>query len=231
MTNRDILGRVAGGLLFAAFLIFHLLYLEKGWNGFNLAARVNSLLITFTILLFLSAYFLRTAPVIYSRGFTETLYPLFCASLPLVIYHNAALLNYLPTTNSFYPLVRSLIGLYDHEFLRWNLLSMTLVIAGNLITFIGIIYLKRSFSIMIEARNPVFTGIYRYVRHPLYLGEIIATTGVLVFRFSNLNLFLTVLFIVTQVIRSRFEENKLSSVFPSYMEYKQKTGAFFPRFM
>ena len=229
MTNRDLTGRTAGALLFTAFLIFHLLYLEKGWSGFNLAARANSLLITFTIFLFLSAYFLRTAPVSYSRGFTETLYPLFCASLPLVIYHNVGILKYISQANNFYPVIHSLVGLYDHEFLRWNLVSMTLVITGNVITLLGIFYLKRSFSIMIEARRPVFTGIYRYVRHPLYLGEIIATTGVLVFRFSDINLFLTILFIITQGVRSRFEENKLSSVFPAYVEYKQKTGAFFPR--
>ena len=229
MTNRDMIGRISGGLLFTAFLIFHLLYLEKGWNGFNPAARANSLLITCTIILFLSAYFLRTEPVSYSSGFAETIYPFFCASLPLVIYHNAALLNYLPQTNSFYPFVQSLLELYDHEFLRWNFVSMTLVITGNVITLIGIIYLKRSFSIMIEAREPVFTGIYRYVRHPLYLGEMIATTGVLVFRFSNINLFLTILFIISQVVRSRLEENKLSSVFLTYAEYKRKTGAFLPR--
>ena len=229
MMKRDMIGRTAGVVLFTAFLVFHLLYLEKGWNGFNLAARVNSLLITVTILLFLSAYFLRTAPVSYSMGFTEPIYPLFCASLPLVIYHNVEILKHISPANNFYSIIHSLVGLYDHEFLRWDLVSMTLVITGNVITLIGIIYLKRSFSIMIEARNPVFTGIYRHVRHPLYLGEIIATTGVLIFRFSNINLFLTILFIATQVVRSRFEENKLSSVFPSYMEYKQKTGAFFPR--
>ena len=83
---------------------------------------------------------------------------------------------------------------------------------------------------MVEAREPVYGGIYKYIRHPIYIGEMIAIIGTLIFRFSIINLILVVIFIFGQIIRARLEEKKLSTVFPSYAEYKQKTGAFFPKF-
>jgi protein-S-isoprenylcysteine O-methyltransferase Ste14 len=107
---------------------------------------------------------------------------------------------------------------------------MILVLTGNAITLIGIFSLHRSFSIMVEARQPVFTGLYAYVRHPLYIGEAVATGGILVFRFSPANLFLYVLFLGCQVYRASLEEKKLISAFPEYQQYRKRTGAFFPRF-
>ncbi|HEY6009966.1 MAG TPA: isoprenylcysteine carboxylmethyltransferase family protein, partial [Nitrospirota bacterium] len=146
------------------------------------------------------------------------------------IYHSVELLRYIPLSAQYYPPVYSLFGLTGNSLLRWNLVSMALVIVGNSLTFLGIISLRRSFSIMVEAREAVFTGPYAYVRHPLYVGEIVATAGVLVFRFSPVNAALFVLFIVSQIVRAALEEKKLLSVFPAYEDYRRKTGAFFPRF-
>jgi len=106
---------------------------------------------------------------------------------------------------------------------------MSLVLAGNGITLLGIVSLRRSFSIMVEARAPVFTGLYAYVRHPLYIGEALAASGVLVFRFSPANLVLYALFIACQVYRAALEEKKLISVFSEYLKYRKMTGSFFPR--
>jgi protein-S-isoprenylcysteine O-methyltransferase Ste14 len=228
--NRDMRGRIFGGILFAAFLSFHLLYAKKGWGAFTLGAKINSLLITATIVFFLASYFLRKQPIRYPQGFMETLFPLLCAGLPLVIYHSVELLRYIPLHAKYYSVINALFGLSDNSLLRWNLVSMALVLAGNSLTFLGIISLRRSFSIMVEAREPVFTGPYAYVRHPLYVGEVVATAGVLIFRFSAINVFLFALFALCQVVRSGQEEKKLLSVFPEYAEYRRKTGAFFPRF-
>jgi protein-S-isoprenylcysteine O-methyltransferase Ste14 len=67
------------------------------------------------------------------------------------------------------------------------------------------------------------------MRHPLYFGEGMATAGILIFRLSKINIALTALFIIGQVVRAGIEEKKLMLSFPDYREYKQKTGAFFPR--
>jgi protein-S-isoprenylcysteine O-methyltransferase Ste14 len=217
-------------MLFAAFLAFHLFYLSTGWGSFDVAARINSLLITATIMFFLASYFLRKRAMRYPQGFMETLFPLFCAALPLVIYHSVELFRYVPLHARYYSVINALFRLSDNSMLRWNLVSMALVLAGNSLTFLGIISLRRSFSIMVEAREPVFAGIYAHVRHPLYVGEAIATAGVLIFRFSTINVFLYFVFVLCQVVRAAREEKKLLSVFPEYAEYRRKTGAFFPRF-
>lgn len=228
--DRDLRGRAAGLLLFGVFLIMHLYRLAQDWQALTFTAKINGLLLAATIILFLSAYFLRKRPVEHAQGVMETLYPLFVASLPLVIYHGMEVLRFLPAQSGYYTAMDYVFGLRMGEFTGWNMYSIPLVIGGNLITFIGIVSLRKSFSIMAEAREPVFSGIYRHVRHPLYLGEIIATAGVLLFRFSLFNVMLTTLFIVLQVFRSRIEEKKLLSAFPEYDGYRRKVGAFFPKF-
>ncbi|OIP61503.1 MAG: hypothetical protein CO150_10330 [Nitrospirae bacterium CG_4_9_14_3_um_filter_53_35] len=229
MLNRETRGRVSGLLLFAFFLLFHLRYLIKRWPIFDPVARLNSLLITLTIILFLSAYLIRQRAVEFPHGFMETVYPLLCAILPLVIYHDVEILRYISPGRSIYRHLNGLFGLYSHHLLGWNLCSMTLIITGNLITLSGMVFLKRSFSLMVEARAPVYRGIYAYIRHPLYLGEMIATAGVLIFRFSNINMVLTLLFVLGQKIRAGIEEKKLIHAFPEYLEYRKKTGGFFPK--
>ena len=214
--------------LFLGFLVFHLGYVLRDWSDLDSPAKVNSVIITCTIIFFLSSYFLRQKAISYSRGFKEMIYPLFCSVLPLVIYHDVELLRYINRQSVYFAGIEYILGLSASGFFRWGVLPAFFVITGNLISLAAIAYLKRSFSITAEAREPVFKGIYKYIRHPLYLGEGIATLGVLVFRFSRFNIFLTTLFIVCQVVRAGVEERKLMSVFPEYILYKQKTGAFFP---
>jgi len=230
MTFRDVAGRMGGIILFGSFLAFHLFDVAKIWNTIDPVSKLNNLLIIVTIILFVSAYFLRRKAVCYSYGFWEKIYPLFCALLPLIVYHDVHVLRYTSTASSFYTVISFLFGFYVHKFLTWNIFSMTLVIIGNVITFVGLFCLRRSFSIMVEAREPVYSGIYRYVRHPIYLGEMMAIIGILFIRFSNINIILVVMFILGQMIRARLEERKLLETFSSYALYKQKTGAFFPKF-
>lgn len=229
MASRDKAGRICGMLLFAAFLLFHLSYLHKGWQHFDTAAKINSLLITCTITLFLSAYFLRTEAVLYTKGFTEAIYPLFCAALPLVVYHDVEIFRIISPQSGYYGIAHSLFGTFSNKWLGWNIYSMALVITGNFIVLVGITYLRRSFSIMVEAREPVYTGVYQHIRHPLYLGESVATLGVLFFRCSKANIFLTALFIACQAFRAHLEERKLMAAFPSYREYRKRTGAVLPK--
>ena len=58
------------------------------------------------------------------------------------------------------------------------LASLLLVIAGTVFAICAVLVLGRSISIMPEARQLVTGGPYALVRHPLYLGEIVALAGV-----------------------------------------------------
>jgi protein-S-isoprenylcysteine O-methyltransferase Ste14 len=46
-----------------------------------------------------------------------------------------------------------------------------LLLDGNALAVLVMVQHGRSFSIMAEARQLVTSGVYRWVRHPLYLAE------------------------------------------------------------
>jgi protein-S-isoprenylcysteine O-methyltransferase Ste14 len=75
----------------------------------------------------------------------------------------------------------------------------------------------------------ISSGFFKYVRHPIYTGILLALAG-WALRQQNawqlcLCLFLWVLF----YFKSRYEEMRLRKVYPGYKNYQQKTGRFLPR--
>ena len=93
---------------------------------------------------------------------------------------------------------------------------------------IVLIQLRGSFSIMAEARQLATSGAYRFVRHPLYLAEEIATIGGVIQFFSIWTALLLVVQIACQIRRMRNEEIVLMEVFPEYSNYKRKTPRIIP---
>lgn len=91
----------------------------------------------------------------------------------------------------------------------------------------GIWSLRRSFSITVEVRALVKHGPYRWVRHPVYLGEIMAAAAVVALRWSIQNIALYFLFVAIQLMRARMEESKLSSAFPEYGNYSARSKWFY----
>jgi protein-S-isoprenylcysteine O-methyltransferase Ste14 len=57
-------------------------------------------------------------------------------------------------------------------------ISTLLLLGGNALAVLVPVQLGRSFSIMAEARRLVTSGVYRWVRHPLYLAEELAVIGI-----------------------------------------------------
>lgn len=75
------------------------------------------------------------------------------------------------------------------------------------------------------------TGMYKYVRHPLYASLIWAFLfGSLVF-FNYLAFILNlIIFLPAMYYRARQEEELLGKAFKEYKEYKREVGMFFPKF-
>lgn len=75
----------------------------------------------------------------------------------------------------------------------------------------------------------VTTGIYRYIRHPIYTGLMIAGISLTI----NGGLFPHGVFLIALILllnyKARFEEGLLQSRFPDYSAYAAKTGRFLPR--
>lgn len=74
----------------------------------------------------------------------------------------------------------------------------------------------------------VAQGMYRYVRHPIYSGVLLAALGAAVYHGSVWLFVIAGVLMVFFTIKSRFEESLLVQTFPDYPSYMQQTGRFFP---
>jgi protein-S-isoprenylcysteine O-methyltransferase Ste14 len=116
-------------------------------------------------------------------------------------------------------------------------LNITLYILGLVLSVLGAILdclalwkLKRSFSIMVEIRSLITSGVYNKIRHPLYTGELLHFLGIALI-FNNIFVYGMLAFlIILQSLRAKLEEKKLIAHFPDYLIYMKSTGFFFPRF-
>ena len=79
-----------------------------------------------------------------------------------------------------------------------------------------------------EARELVTSGVYRFMRHPLYLAEEIAAIGSVMQFLSAWTAMLLAVHIAFQFRRMWNEEAILSAVFPHYATYKKKTARIIP---
>lgn len=154
---------------------------------------------TLIYLVLLVAFLVRVEPVDRSRGVAQVLLPLVGGVLPF------ALLGSPP-----HPAVWR-----DPLLLHTVFWTMT---AATALTIAGMWTLRRAFSITVEARELVTGGPYRFVRHPIYAGEMITALAVAAWRFSWTNVAIAVAFVAIQLVRARMEEAKLARVFPAYAE-------------
>ena len=109
-----------------------------------------------------------------------------------------------------------------------GLVSTLLTLSGNAFAVVVLAQLRESFSIMAEARQLVTAGVYRRVRHPLYLGEEIAAIGVVMQFFSPWTALILAVQIGFQLRRMRNEEVFLAAIFPEYLAYRERTARILP---
>ncbi len=106
--------------------------------------------------------------------------------------------------------------------------SALLISAGLAYSVWSLVYLRRSFSIIPEARQLVTGGPYSLSRHPLYLGEGAAALGLLMIGAGWASALLMVLLLVCQYIRILAEERVLSGEFPEYAAYARRVPRYLP---
>ena len=191
-------------IVLLVFLIHRIVTYQRYWFKPLWAAE------TLIFLVFLVSYAVRSEPRSRSRGVREIMIPLLGGVLPFALLlappHPAAISS-----------VTYLYGIF---------IWMT---AAACLTVWGLWTLRRSFSITVEVRELVTAGPYRFIRHPVYLGEMLSALGVAVLRFSPLNTTLLLLFVAIQLCRSRMEENKLASVYPAYRDFAARSLWFWTR--
>ncbi len=75
------------------------------------------------------------------------------------------------------------------------------------------------------------SGVFGYVRHPLYLGVLLIYLGFVFGSFSMLSLFTLLCIFFVYNYLANFEEKDLERMFgEEYLQYKKRVPRWFPRF-
>ena len=113
-----------------------------------------------------------------------------------------------------------------------NILGLALYVVGLTTALVAQITLKRFYSstlVIREDHQLVTHGIYRYTRHPVYLGVIIAIIGLPVFASSLYGLLTMSALIPIILNRIRIKERMLTEEFgDAYRTYKETTSKLIP---
>jgi len=168
----------------------------------------HSLLLGF-LLLIVAAYLTRTHAVDHARGFWERGFPmlvLLASFVGMWLLGRAEMLHRLELVAV--GLILTLLGFYFSLWALWHL--------------------RGSFAIMAEVRSPVSSGPYRYVRHPLYLGESLSMLGLCLAMGTARALLFWAVLTGMQLTRARIEEGKLARQFDDYRVYRQRTRFVLP---
>lgn len=120
-------------------------------------------------------------------------------------------------------------GVFSTFLVGLSLISMFL---GFVILALSAIALGKSLTAHpIPGKNAVLVtdGLYKFVKHPIYSGLILASFGLTIAG----GFFPHVIFFVALVLllnyKASFEEKLLASTYAGYAEYSKKTGRFIPR--
>lgn len=104
-----------------------------------------------------------------------------------------------------------------------------LATAGLAYSVWGLAYLRRSFSIIPEARRLVIGGPYAFSRHPVYLGEVVTAIGVNIATAGWLSAIAVAYFIACELLRIHWEERVLEQSFPNeYPAYASRVPRYLP---
>ena len=216
------IGRWTGFVVFAAVVARQLTF----WPTLA-APRVELVrwtLLTLLAVLFWSAYWRRRPALALASRPVEILLPLVCSALPLAQYPPAPLVHWIdlhaPGASAF--LWRPWLEAKPY-------FGLSLMAAGEAFAVASMLSLGRSFSIFSEVRELVTSGLYRFVRHPLYLGEMVAVWGYVIAWPAPWAIAAALAFTALQSWRARVEEGRLAAYHPAYAEYRMRAGFLWPR--
>ena len=126
------------------------------------------------------------------------------------------------------------------HFVNWEFLPQKKIIQASLFSyFLGILIIIIAFIIMlvsikdlgrnlspfprpINNSNLVTTGIYRFMRHPMYYSLLFISIGVFIIKLSIYYLFLTISLALTIKLKIALEEKYLMNKFKNYLLYKNE---------
>jgi protein-S-isoprenylcysteine O-methyltransferase Ste14 len=106
------------------------------------------------------------------------------------------------------------------------IVGIILLCAGFLVRVLSIKCLKKNFTFRVsKPQTLVTTGMYKYIRHPMYLGSILMVVGLgMIHALIGVG-YLAFIFFLDRAIR----EDTLNSQMDGFAEYYKSTGCFVPK--
>ncbi|MCG2419816.1 DUF1295 domain-containing protein [Aequorivita sp. F47161] len=120
--------------------------------------------------------------------------------------------------------------IYFPEIVFW--IGVGMLGLGALVTTIAVLQLNihlSPFPSPLPGSKLIVKGVYKFVRHPIYTGIIMAFIGFAIIADSGYKLLVAVILALLFYFKSVYEENRLMEVFTNYSEYKKRSGRFLPK--
>lgn len=176
----------------------------------SIVALINKSLLIIFMGIIIFSYIIRLSPDQPAKGLWERFYPTAVFTFHIIGAHFLGIytkINFVPTL---------------------FVIGFTLCFFGLILDVTSLWHLRRSFSIVVEVRKLVNKGPYKYIRHPIYTGEVIYWLG-LAMLFNNRFFYLFfIAILITQISRAILEEHKLSRYLDEYPNYKLGAGFILP---
>ena len=109
--------------------------------------------------------------------------------------------------------------------------NLFFAIIGFSIVLVGLFNLDKNLTAFPTPKNNsklITSGLYKYVRHPIYSGILLTVFGYAFYSQSISRLTISVLLLILFYFKTNYEEQKLSQKYPEYSGYKARTGRFIP---
>ena len=143
------------------------------------------------------------------------------------------------TSIGFIVAVLDFIFLQNLKFQFFGLIGLALVVIGGYLRLKARLQLRKKAGFdnlastsrlqIVEGQQLVKDGLYKRIRHPLYLGEILRNFGIVSIFSSGYGILLVMIGTVFLLLRIKLEEEMLVEAFgPDYEDYKRKTKRLIP---
>jgi protein-S-isoprenylcysteine O-methyltransferase Ste14 len=124
-----------------------------------------------------------------------------------------------------------LIGQWNARFMDpyIQIVGYLSILFGFLVFLLGIYQLRTYISIFptpVRDGELITTGIYKYIRHPMYTGLFFVLIGYGAVSLNFYRLLIAIVIILIVLEKVEYEENRLMEKYRKYKDYKVKTGKF-----
>jgi protein-S-isoprenylcysteine O-methyltransferase Ste14 len=131
-----------------------------------------------------------------------------------------------------------LFVLYIKPLVNWSfevhvilkMVSIAIAVMGILVIIVAILQLNKNltpFPTPKENGELIESGLYQYVRHPIYSGIILTSLGVGFYDGNVWKISIGIALWILFFFKSRYEESQLIRKFSKYLAYQKRTRRFF----